>query len=191
MNLVNKLKDLFKINTDVYHNIDKNIKFGYKYGLFFTKNGYSEANKYNKSQIIKVIVMKLMTFVTIFRYLMTAMVPKKWMIVSMSDAMYLLGYNRLMTYPLIRLSSFMFSQFALVIFTMTFYASLAELKKQISPYRLYVEVLSRCSTEIAVQVCQTAGHLPGISHQVYLLGVLAIEYNIDWFDGWYECPSSN
>ena len=131
MSLLNKLKFVFNIDSDVDRTIDKNIEFGYRYGLYLANNHYEfETNKYRTSQIIKVIFTKSMTLMTIFRYLMTAMVPKKWMIVLMSDAMYLLGYNRLITYPLIRLSSFMFSMFALVIFSMTSFASMAELNNK-------------------------------------------------------------
>ena len=131
MSMLNKLRIVFNIDTDVYHNVDKNIKFGFKYGLVLARNLYEfETNTYQRSQMAKVIVMKMMTFITIFRYMFTALIPKKWVIVLMSDAMYLLQYNRSLNYPLTRLASFMFSQFTLVIFSMTSFISLAELESK-------------------------------------------------------------
>ena len=101
ISLKQKFNTFIDNNRDISLGIDRYYNFIQKYGISVHKS--LEDYKLNKTSLKRkylVSLSRIMTMLTSVRYLSSALISKKWMIIVMSDANHLLGNQKFFSFAL-------------------------------------------------------------------------------------------
>ena len=108
-------KKRFIRNYQLTKAIDLVLEFGKWCGIVLRNNEEYGDHTYSKSQLTKMLVMNTLTFITGIRFLLTAAIAKEWIVVLMSDSLYMLSVSKEIDNITVRLAAFMLGMTPMII----------------------------------------------------------------------------
>ena len=89
-----KTKKRFNRNQEISKIIGSVLAFAQWCGIILRNNDEYGDNTYRKRQLTKMLVMNFLTLLTAIRFLLTAAIAEEWIVVLMSDSLYLLSVSK-------------------------------------------------------------------------------------------------
>ena len=85
-----KTKNVFTRYFQLFEALETTGYFGLWCGLILRTFDDHDANSYRRGQLTKMVVMNFITLLTAIRFLLTAAIAEEWIVVLMSDSLYLM-----------------------------------------------------------------------------------------------------
>ena len=110
-----KSKKYYTRNYRLSKAITTVLEFGKSCGIVLRNNEEYGDHTYSKGQLTKMLVMNTLTFFTGIRFLLTAVIAEEWMIVLMSDSLYMFSVNGHFDSTTIRLAALMLGMTPIIV----------------------------------------------------------------------------